>query len=124
MTVKLCVNCGAEEPHLLYLDRYRDLLKLGHGDARRIRAHVRAGCTPVQVLKATHREVAAAELALKHRYLDRMIAPDEWNLPPTFGAGSEVVPVGIRINLRRFLPGDDAQDVTNSLSAPAWRGER
>jgi hypothetical protein len=55
----------ADEPQLLYLVRYRNLLKFGHGDANRVRAHLRAGCTPVRVLRARHREVVAAELALK-----------------------------------------------------------
>jgi hypothetical protein len=33
----------AGSPQLLYPVRYGDLLKFGHGDARRVRAHLRAG---------------------------------------------------------------------------------
>jgi hypothetical protein len=103
----------AEEPHLLYLVRYLDLLKFGHGDVNRVRAHVRAGCRVIRVLRGSHAAVVSAELTLKRRYRDRVILADEWDLPLTFGTGSEVVEGRYRIDIRRFLTGDDVQDVTD-----------
>lgn len=99
---------------LLYLVRYRDLLKFGHGDARRVRAHLRAGCEAVLVLEADHKDVVNAELALKRQLRQHLIDPAEWNLPSSFGRGSEVVPDHVSVNLRKAIrQAVHVQDVTS-----------
>lgn len=98
---------------LLYLVRYLDLLKFGHGDARRVRAHLRSGCEAVLVLEADHQEVVRAETELKRRLRLQLIDPAEWNLPKTFGTGSEVVPDHVTVDLRKALAtAKGVQDVT------------
>jgi len=47
-----------DDPHLLYLVRYRGLKKFGHGDERRVRAHLRAtSAEVVQAVRARHGNV-------------------------------------------------------------------
>lgn len=107
----------AQTPQLLYLVRYLDLLKFGHGDARRVRAHLRSGCKPVLVLKANHQDVVQAELALKRTLHQHLINPVEWNLPVSFGRGSEVVPDHVTVNLREVLAGaQHVEDVTSRFT--------
>jgi len=100
------------DPHLLYLVRYRDLLKFGHGDTARVRAHQRAGCEIVQVIEATHGEVVAAETSLKLRHRIHLIDPAEWDLPATFGVGSEVVGDQTGVDLTKALTTGSWTDVT------------
>lgn len=108
----------AEDLQYFYLVRYRDLLKFGHGDANRVRAHFRTGCVPVQILRARHKDVVTAELTLKRRYRDKLITPVNWNLPHTFGSGTEVVQDDVRIDLGDFLNGINVDDVTERFIEP------
>lgn len=97
----------AGDRHLLYLVRLGRLQKFGHGDEARVRAHVRAGAEVVQVLEATHAEVVAAELLLKRRHNRRLRAGRHSRLPSSFGAGTEVLPASIPIDLTTVLSGAD-----------------
>jgi hypothetical protein len=63
----------AGQPQYLYLVRYRNFWKFGHGDANRVRAHLRCGAEPICVLTAPFQEVVAAELAIKRLYAKRVI---------------------------------------------------
>jgi hypothetical protein len=95
----------ADDPYLLYLVRFGDVQKFGRGYPDRVRSHLRAGARAVQVLAARHEEVVVAELALK-RVFGRLA--DTAGLPSTFGAGTEVVPVDVSVDLLDVLPhGED-----------------
>lgn len=102
----------ADQPHYLYLVRYLDLLKFGHGDANRIRAHLRVGAEVVKVLRGTHANVVGAEQQMKWALHDRLIDPRYWDLPSTFGAGSEVVTDDVGLNLCEYLTGAGITDYT------------
>jgi hypothetical protein len=101
-----------DQPQLLYLVRYHNLLKFGHGDTNRVRAHLRAGCKAIQVLRAPHEQVVAAELQIRRRFRARIVDPHRWPMPTSFGVGSEVVDHRTAINLSDFLAGPDVADVT------------
>ena len=95
----------ADDPYLLYLVRFGGVQKFGRGYPDRVRSHLRAGATPVRVLTARHAEVVAAELALKREF-GRV--SDVTGLPSTFGAGTEVVPADVVVDLSAVLPhGED-----------------
>lgn len=81
-------------------------MKFGHGDAVRVRAHLREGAKVVQVIEATHGEVVRAELVLKRRYPG--VAREKGQpMPATFGAGTEVLPESMVFDLSGALHGDD-----------------
>lgn len=101
------------QPQLLYLVRYLDLIKFGHGDGNRVKAHQRSGCQVIQVLRAPHEQVVAAELRIRRRYKAKAIDPSEWDLPASFGVGSEVIEDTTAIDLHDFLAGPDVLDVTH-----------
>jgi hypothetical protein len=94
------------DPHLLYLVRYRGLIKFGHGDERRVKAHLRAGAEAVQVLRARHDEVINAELRLRAHH-HAHITMGRTGMPTTFGMGTEVLPATTPIDLTDVLTGDD-----------------
>ncbi|EWM12185.1 hypothetical protein KUTG_02489 [Kutzneria sp. 744] len=100
----------ANDPHLLYLVRYRHWHKFGHGDDRRVRAHLRAGARVVQVLAATHAEVVIGESALKRRHREHAVGARP-TMPFTFGTGTEVLPTRIPVDLTTVLP--SGRDVTH-----------
>jgi hypothetical protein len=96
-----------DDPHLLYLVRWRRLKKFGHGDERRVRAHLRApGAEVVQVIRARHDDVIKAELRLRTRHRAR-IRTGRRGMPSTFGTGTEVVPASTQIDLTKVLHGHD-----------------
>ena len=106
----------ADQPQMLYLIRWLDLLKFGHGDGNRMRSHRNAGCDVVQVLQGPHTDVVAAELRMKRHFRDQLIDPLEWEMPITFGTGSEVVPDDVPVRLADFLSGSNVKDVTHRWS--------
>jgi hypothetical protein len=106
----------ASDPQLLYLVRFGDLLKFGHGDAQRVRTHLRQGCQPVLVLRGRHEAVVAAERQLKARHHGDVIDPRGRHLPPSFGIGTEVVEHIVAVDLRAALPGTEVRDVTNQFA--------
>jgi hypothetical protein len=55
-------------------------------------------------------------MAIRHAHRDQLIDPREWNLPVTFGAGSEVVTGDVEIGLADYLSGPDVRDVTASFA--------
>jgi hypothetical protein len=99
-----------DDPHLLYLVRYRHWHKFGHGDDARVRAHLRAGARVVQVLTATHAEVVTGEATLKRRYRGRTVGAKA-TMPTTFGTGTEVLPARVPLDLTSVLPA--GRDVTD-----------
>lgn len=103
------------QPHYLYLVRYSDMLKFGHGDAIRVRAHLRAGCQLVQLLRGPHEQVVDAETRIRRTHKNWLIDPRGRKLPTTFGAGSEVVTSEVDIDISSFLDPYDATDVTSSF---------
>jgi hypothetical protein len=105
----------AAQPHHLYLVRYGRLWKFGHGDANRVNAHLRAGADPVRVLRAPFEQVVVAELAIKRAYEShiRMAGAVHRRMPGSFGAGTEVLPVTIDLDIRTYLTGVQVEDVTH-----------
>lgn len=99
----------ATDPHLLYLVRHGSLQKYGHGDEARVRTHLRGGAEVVQVLEASHAEVVAAELTLKRTHARRLRLPRGHQLPISFGAGTEVLPTSIVVDLADVLAGVDVR---------------
>ncbi|REH38128.1 hypothetical protein BCF44_114153 [Kutzneria buriramensis] len=99
-----------DEPHLLYLVRYRRWHKFGRGGDSRVRAHLRAGARAVQVLTATHAEVVASENTLKRRFRRHAVLARP-TMPSTFGTGTEVLPARLPIDLGAVLP--TGRDVTH-----------
>jgi hypothetical protein len=97
------------DPHLLYLVRYRHWHKFGRGDDRRVRAHLRAGAHAIQVLTATHADVVICENTLKRRYREHAVGAKP-TMPITFGTGTEVLPARVPIDLTTVLP--TGRDVT------------
>ncbi|GAA1859550.1 hypothetical protein GCM10009836_44710 [Pseudonocardia ailaonensis] len=98
-----------DDPHLLYLVRYNDRLKVGHGDRGRILTHVRGGATIVAVRRARFAETVQAERAILRRH-EKLIKKRQRGLPLSFGSGTEVLPGGTDVDLAEFLP--EAEDVT------------
>lgn len=105
----------AGQPQFLYLVRWLDLLKFGHGDAYRVQSHLRAGCDAMQVLRATHAKVVHAELEIKRALHAQLIDPGQWDMPVSFGAGTEVVTDQTRLDLTSYLNGREVQDVTHQF---------
>ncbi|GAA2170107.1 hypothetical protein [Pedococcus bigeumensis] len=103
----------AGQPQYLYLVRIGGLLKFGHGDANRVKAHLRRGCEPISVLRAPFQQVVAAEAAMKRAYRDSLIDPTTWDLPTTFGAGTEVVTDDVVVELSKYLLGAGVIEVTS-----------
>ena len=104
------------QPQYLYLVHYEGLLKFGHGDANRVRAHLRSGCELVTVLRGPFEDVVMAELAIKRAYRERLVDPQSWTMPVTFGAGSEVVTNDVVIALSHYLSGPKVVDVTSRFA--------
>ncbi len=113
-----CVQCGPEpgsrthltrqdDPYLLYLVRFGDLLKFGVGDIRRVREHLRAGAEPVQVVRARHADVIEAERQLTRRYRSHVAPPASAGMPRSFGERTEVVLATVPVDLADFLTGQD-----------------
>ena len=98
------------DPHLLYLVRYRHWHKFGHGDDQRVRSHLRVGARAIQVLTATHAEVVVSEAMLKRRFRGHTVGPKA-TMPTTFGTGTEVLPAHLPLDLATVLP--TGQDVTH-----------
>jgi hypothetical protein len=103
----------ADDTHLLYLVRYQDFVKFGRGYRSRVHHHLRSGATPVQVLTARHADVHLAELALKRTHV-RDVLRGITGVPESFGAGTEVLPIGLSPDLATFLP--HGEDVTHRFS--------
>lgn len=101
----------ADDPYLLYLVRYGRFQKFGRGYPDRVRAHQRLGARPVQVLSARHEEVVAAELALKREFRHLSASSGVVDLPLSFGAGTEVLPAEVAVDLLAVLP--EAEDVSH-----------
>lgn len=95
----------AGDRYLLYLVRQRAVQKFGHGYEARVREHWLGGAEIMQVIEATHTEVVTAELALKRRHGRRLRVPRRRHLPKSFGAGTEVLPASIPIDLTTVLSG-------------------
>ncbi|WP_422756283.1 hypothetical protein [Micromonospora sp. WMMD708] len=106
-----------DTPYLLYLVRYRGLLKFGVGGASRVRQHLRAGAQLVEVIEGRHADVIEAEADLK-RQKRTAGEPLRWwrtrRMPESFGAGTEVVRNGVRISLGDYLR--DGIDVTSRFT--------
>lgn len=92
----------------MYLVLYRDLLKLGHGDGNRLRAHLAAGCEELQVLRAP-REQIVAERHMKRHHLDVRIDPA---LGPVEARGNRAAD-----EVRLSYPGGSASEVSRSPSS-------
>ena len=92
--------------HLLYLVQFDGLQKFGHGTLARVHDHLRQGTPPVQVIESTHQETVLAEAALKRRYRDVVLLGSR-SMPSTFGAGTEVLPYTIHLDLTDVLTGRD-----------------
>lgn len=89
---------------MLYLVRSGRWQKFGHGTRARVLAH---NAEVVQVRRARHEDVIKAEAFLIERFRDHP-HPEPGSAPVTFGAGREVVPVAVVIDLDEVLPaGDD-----------------
>jgi hypothetical protein len=101
-----------DDPHLLYLVRSGRWQKFGHGNWPRVRAH---RSEIVQVLRARHEDVVKAEAELKTRHRNKP-HPALGSTPPTFGAGGEVVPSTLPIDLADVLP--IGEDVTAWFANP------
>lgn len=97
----------AGDRYLLYLVRQGAIQKFGRGYEARVREHRNGGAEIMQVIEPSHTEVVAAELALKRRYARRLRVPRRRQLPKSFGAGTEVLPGSIAIDLTAVLPGLD-----------------
>jgi hypothetical protein len=95
-----------DDPHLLYLVRYRGLKKFGRGYEGRVREHLSAGAVVVQVIRARHEDVAKAESRLRVRHRGRFRRRSRGMLE-SFGTGTEVVPASTRIDLAEWLDGED-----------------
>lgn len=95
------------DKHLLYLVGFDNLIKFGHGDEARVRAHVRAGATVIQVIEASHSEVVRSELVLKRKYARIKRRTSARRMPTTFGAGTEVLPRSMTFNLNDLITGAD-----------------
>jgi hypothetical protein len=110
----------ADRPHHLYLVRYRRVCKFGHGTTARVREHVRAGADPLCVLRASHKQVVAAEKAIKGAYAQTILGTRR-RQPGSFGAGTEVLPANIDLDIRTYLNGAHVEDVTHRFSRAATR---
>jgi hypothetical protein len=95
-----------EDKHFLYLVGFEDLIKFGHGDEARVRAHRRAGAKVIQVLEASHGAVVRAELVLKRQHAKVSRGKDR-AMPRTFGAGTEVLSAASMFDLCEVLDGVD-----------------
>ncbi|MGN9893393.1 hypothetical protein [Micromonospora sp. L31] len=103
--------------YLLYLVRHRGLLKFGVGGARRVREHLLAGAELVEVVEGRHADVIAAEAILKRQKREAAVPLRKWRtwrMPASFGAGTEVVRVGLQIRLADVLP--EGRDVTDRFA--------
>ncbi|MEV0154244.1 hypothetical protein AB0H57_10955 [Micromonospora sp. NPDC050686] len=103
--------------YLLYLVRHHGLLKFGVGNAGRVRHHLRHGAEPVEVLEGRHADVIAAEAALKRQKREAAVPLRWWRtrrMPASFGAGTEVVRIGVQIRLADVLI--DGRDVTDRFT--------
>lgn len=69
----------------------------------------------MQVLRAPHASVVCAELEMKRALRAELIDPREWDLPLSFGAGSEVVTDDTEVDLRTYLKGRNVHDVTHQF---------
>ena len=58
----------------------------------------------MQILEGTHRETVMAEAALKRRYREAVLLRSQ-PMPSTFGAGTEVLPISIYLDLAEVLKG-------------------
>ncbi|MFL6052124.1 MAG: hypothetical protein ACJ72W_04280 [Actinoallomurus sp.] len=103
----------AAQPQHLYLVRHGKVWKFGHGDANRVNAHLRAGADPIRVLRAPFEQVVAAERAIKHTYDQHIIGAVRRGMPVSFGAGTEVLPATIDLDIRTYLTGAQVEDVTH-----------
>jgi hypothetical protein len=95
-----------DDPHLLYLVRYRGLKKFGRGYEGRVKEHLGAGAVVVQVIRARHEDVAKAESRLRVRHRAKFRSRRRGMLE-SFGTGTEVVPASTRIDLTEWLDGED-----------------
>ncbi|SCL50713.1 hypothetical protein [Micromonospora chersina] len=103
--------------YLLYLVRHRGLLKFGVGGPRRVREHLLAGAELVEVVEGRHADVIAAEAILKRQKREAAVPLRTWHtwrMPTSFGAGTEVVRVGVQIRLADVLP--DGRNVTDRFA--------
>jgi hypothetical protein len=110
----------ADRPHHLYLVRYRRVCKFGHGTPARVREHLRAGADPLSVLRASHKQVVAAETAIKGAYVQTILGARR-RQPGSFGAGTEVLPANTDLDIRTYLNGAHVEDVTHRFSRAATR---
>lgn len=90
----------ATQPQHLYLVRHGKVWKFGHGDANRVNAHLRAGADPTRVLKAPFEQVVDAERAIKRAYAHHIIGAVRRGMPASFGAGTEVLPATVDLDIR------------------------
>ncbi|WP_132431852.1 hypothetical protein [Pseudonocardia endophytica] len=90
------------------------LLKYGHGDRERLKAHIAGGAEPVWVLQAPHHQVVAAERELRREHRSIAIGPTT-GLPSSFGRGREVVPASVDVALYAGLRDAGAQLVTSQF---------
>ncbi|WP_157740224.1 hypothetical protein [Micromonospora auratinigra] len=106
-----------DTPYLLYLVRHRGLQKFGVGGERRVRTHLGAGATVLQVLEARHADVITAEAILKRQKQMEAVPLRFWRtrrMPASFGVGTEVVRASVPINLSVVLP--NGVDVTHRFT--------
>jgi hypothetical protein len=104
-----------DQPHHLYLVRYRRVCKFGHGTTARVREHLRAGANPICVLRAPHQHVIAAETAIKHAYAQSILRTRR-RQPHSFGAGTEALPATTDLDIHTYLNGAHVEDVTHRFS--------
>jgi len=100
----------AHDPHLLYLVRTGRIQKFGHGDDRRVQAHVRGGADVVLVLEAAHHDVVRAEAQIKAQFKASRRVGRVRALPSNFGRGTEVLPASVAVDLTSVLDGVDVTD--------------
>ena len=109
----------ADRQQLLYLvqfdhPRLGPLVKYGHGDRDRVKAHITGGAEALCVLQAPHRDVVAAERKLRREHHGVAVGPII-DLPRSFGRGSEVVPASVEVVLQDGLLDVEAQLVTSQF---------
>jgi hypothetical protein len=114
----------AAQPQHLYLVHLGKVRKFGHGDANRVNAHLRAGADPVRVLRAPFEQVVTAELAIKRAYADQIINAAQRGMPPSFGAGTEVLPATTDLDIRTYLTGTQVEDVTHRFKPTVTRARQ
>jgi hypothetical protein len=76
------------------------------------------------VLRAPFEQVVTAELAIKRAYADQIIGAVQRGMPPSFGAGTEVLPATTDLDIRTHLTGAQVEDVTHRFKPTVTRASQ